>query len=640
MPEIKTISSKFYAFALAAVFALTLAGCGGGGGTTEEPPAPMPPTAEEMCADAGNHWVDGACLTPSENTVRMALAAIAAAATAEDAQAAYNAVKDDVSAAQGDALQAAVDARVTAIATMARETAQKIALSEAAGDIDTSDLSTQAMIDAARGAIASLREALDAADDVSDADKAMYKTQLDDAVDDVDDAQGGIDTKMRRENQMGELMSASGKLQAALAALSGQTPTETLLDKANKARNDLNDELSKAMDLTDAEKAPYQREADNAATPIRMAQDVFDKNENENTKSGNADMMATAMKLYDGISGPVGIAGTPAVNDRIAGYNAGDSAIEVSIGDGTNTPTPVPLSEDKDTTLETRYGWTGVRLTAEPEGDGTYEAHIYSNVGEPTEGAKFSATYPYNAVEVGGANTELTIDTSGADVARRVESPRFDQSAGKKEFKLGSNERRVMIPGSYHGVSGTYYCTPASGETCSSTVAEDGFTLGNGTWTFKATDKDARLMDMPDAIYSSYGWWIHKSEDGKTFTASAFVDDRGAVSAASGITALRGTATYMGGAAGKYALHSMTGGTNDAGHFTARATLEADFNDDTITGTIDNFMGADNKSRDWSVTLSKSTVSDTGAIAGDPDVDTNTDPQMTVWTLDGTPAAA
>ena len=75
--------NKFYAFALAAVFSLTLAGCGGGGGgTTEEPPAPMPPTAEEMCvADkgAGSVVVDGQCYSPSENTVRMALAAIAAA---------------------------------------------------------------------------------------------------------------------------------------------------------------------------------------------------------------------------------------------------------------------------------------------------------------------------------------------------------------------------------------------------------------------------------------------------------------------------------------------------------------------------------------------------------------------------------
>ena len=86
-------------------------------------------------------------------------------------------------------------------------------------------------------------------------------------------------------------------------------------------------------------------------------------------------------------------------------------------------------------------------------------------------------------------------------------------------------------------------------------------------------------------------------------TASAFADRQGCRPDATGITALRGTATYTGGAAGQYALRSSTGGTNDAGSFTARAKLDADFNDDTITGTIDNFMGADGKSRNWSVEL-------------------------------------
>ena len=59
-----------------------------------------------------------------------------------------------------------------------------------------------------------------------------------------------------------------------------------------------------------------------------------------------------------------------------------------------------------------------------------------------------------------------------------------------------------------------------------------------------------------------------------------------------------------------------TGGTNDAGHFTARATLNANFNDDTITGTIDQFMGADGQSRNWSVELKESVIADGGAISG------------------------
>ena len=78
--------------ALLMVASLTIAGCGGGGGgTAEEPPPPMP-TQEELCADAGNSWVGGECLTPAQVTFNTALAAINAAPTAEDAQAAYDGV--------------------------------------------------------------------------------------------------------------------------------------------------------------------------------------------------------------------------------------------------------------------------------------------------------------------------------------------------------------------------------------------------------------------------------------------------------------------------------------------------------------------------------------------------------------------
>ena len=623
---------KFYAFAMAAVFALVLAGCGGGGGTTATPEPPPMPTPEETCTDAGNHWVDGACLTPSENTVRMALASIAAAETAEAAQAAYDAVKDDVSAAQGETLQAAVDAREAELATMARVDAQKMALSDAAGAIDTSDLSTQEAVDAARGAIVALREALDAADDVSDADKAMYMSQLDDAVAAVDEAQGGINTAMRRTNQMEALTSASGTLQAALAALSGQTPTKAQLDDANMALTALNDALMGAEDLTDAEKAPYQREANNAAAPIRTAQAAFDKAMNEADMADKMAMMATAMKLHAGISAPAGDVTSPAATDRAAGYNATGDFL-VSVGDGTTTPEPVELSEDEDTPIAAQYGWTGMRLTAESDDGDTYEAVVYSNIGEPTEGAKFNA----GGGDAGGyaldATTgELVIQTATTDVQARVASPSFDHSAGTKEFEKGDNQERVMIPGSYHGVSGTYYCAPSTGETCSASVAASGFTLTGGTWNFKPTDPETRLMSSPDATYASYGWWIKKSANGETFTASAFEANH-ALPGASGIDTLMGTATYMGGAAGKYALRSMTGGTNDAGHFTARATLEADFSDNTITGAIDNFIGADGQSRDWSVELKEAAVTGAGVIS-------RTDDDDTVWTMDGTAASA
>lgn len=90
-----------------------------------------------------------------------------------------------------------------------------------------------------------------------------------------------------------------------------------------------------------------------------------------------------------------------------------------------------------------------------------------------------------------------------------------------------------------------------------------------------------------------------------------------------------GTATYTGGAAGHYALHSSTGGTNDAGQFTARAKLQANFTDDTVSGAIDGFVGADGEARNWSVELKEASVVDVGEVAtGGPG-------EHVLWTIDG-----
>ena len=594
---------------------------------------------------------------------------INAAMTAADAQAAYDAVKDQVSATQGASLQMVVDARVTALAMMARADMQKQALMDAAGMIDTSDLSTQALVDAARTAIAGLRQALIDAADVSEADKMMYMSTLNDAVDAVDMAQGGIDTDTRRMNQMTALSDASMDLQAALSALSGSTPTQMQLDAANKALDDLEIALMGGADLTDDEKAPYQREADNAAMPIQMAQTAFDNAEDEDDKADAAMMAATAAKLYQGISMRNVTANE--VTTRDAEYSGtNDSEITVTIGrpdpeedgadagdDGPLAMNPSPtytLSGDDDTMVAGNYDWEGMRY-ADPAGGDMVEAIVYSNVEDPTMGKKFDQEYDLLS---GRLKINTYTESTHVDL---VDSSEFDQKAGVKRFPLPDpNESQatvVPIPGTFHGVSGTYTCKPESA-VCAANVSGDGFQLGTvpsdkdadttftdggGTWEFKPSDPEARVMDSADTMYVSYGWWIRKAENDGPFTASAFVDYKGGdgtAELASGLDTLNGTATYVGGAAGKYALASSTGGTNDAGHFTARATLNANFTTNTaetaISGMIDMFMGADGMARDWSVKLNGSQISATGAIGNASD----STGVNTVWTIDGTAAAA
>ena len=426
---------------------------------------------------------------------------------------------------------------------------------------------------------------------------------------------------------------------------------ETTVANARTAVND-------ATALTASERAELMALVNAANTVLTNAKTARQTAMDDARDEANMAMAATAAKLYEGISEPTGNVTSPAATDRAAAYNATATAVMVSAGLPAAAPAAVTLSEDKKTTVAANHGWAGKRYTrTSPASDGMYEAIVYSNVEAPKDGRMFGSSEPGTGnnrrFEYTLANGVLTaaeadgVGGTGSDfIAARVGLD-IDRTAGVETFRLPSPNPSgadviTDIDGSYHGVDGTYSCEPATpADGCSATVAARGFTLGGGTWTFRPGNANARVIDMTDSAYASYGWWIHKTENDKTYTASVFVDERGTEDApATGLDTLNGTATYMGGAAGKYSLTSRTGGTNDAGHFTARATLEANFttNDGTdtttnaITGTIDNFIGADGQSRDWEVDLRGSPIADTGGIGDTTD--------GTVWTIGGTASAA
>ena len=439
-------------------------------------------------------------------------------------------------------------------------------------------------------------------------------------------------------------------------------PTQAELDAAtiaalqaeiNALRTQLglgaDDDLSQSISDLMAERDGLQQQVDDAA--------------DDADEAARMAMAATAAKLYRGISAPMGDPASPATTDRAAAYNTDADAILVSRG--TDPAAAVTLSEDKMTMVGMNHGWEGKRYTRTmPASDGSYEAIVYSNVGAPTPGDKFGQIGVGTPVTgyVYGLNAagQVAVDTSStAAYVNLVSGSNFDQSAGVKRFPLPSpNPGQATVrtvPGTFHGVAGTYSCTPGAA-VCAANVSGRGFQLGTvpsatdatftnggGAWMFRPANTEARVMDAADTMYASYGWWLHKTENDLTYTASAFTDEKGTVAAASGLDALNGTATYMGGAAGKYALTSRTGGTNDVGHFTARATLEANFTNNTaataITGTIDMFMGADGMPRDWSVALRGSPIADTGGIGDDSDTTAGNGP-TTVWTIGGTAGTA
>ena len=179
----------------------------------------------------------------------------------------------------------------------------------------------------------------------------------------------------------------------------------------------------------------------------------------------------------------------------------------------------------------------------------------------------------------------------------------------------------VTFMGNVHNIPGTFSCAGAVADCVAPVRYSDGevATTATGIWSFVPDEGALTYTDDPN--YLTLGWWLDYGEDGKPDTLRLIntATGQGAVrddTNTSGAT-IRGSATYMGAAAGKYAMASGTADTYEGGHFTAMATLMVDFDADltpvvgeasdragvAISGMIDNFMTGDMARPDWSVAL-------------------------------------
>ena len=508
--------------------------------------------------------------------------------------------------------------------------------------------STDAEVSAADDAITAARSVIAAAGDVPAEERAAHARH-------VDVLEGRL-TVVMAGKQRAAISEAIMAARTAVAAVDSDS-TDAEVSAADDAITAARNAIAAADDVSAEERAAHAKYVD--ALAGRLAATIASRMEAE--RAAAAAIAARAAKLYAGIAPQSGAAGP---SRRQATYAEGDDD-EILVVFGADAPDGMTasLDPDEETAVLENHGWKGRRyasaVTAGAPPDDRFEAVVYSNV--EGLGRKFGSDMPGTGAsrefEYMLADGTLALVTIGsvqtAFMASRVGGPRFDHSAGVKRFRLPDDATNVLIPGSYHGVPGTYDCTPGDGNACGVRVAAAGFELGTvaadntftnngGTWTFTPADPNARVVRAFDDAFASYGWWLHTAGNNErrfgALNASAFEDEKGDIPAVSGLDTLYGTATYMGGAAGQYALSSLTGGTNDAGSFVARATLEADFTGNTVSGTIDGFTGADGTERDWSVELTDQAVSATGVIAGDGTVG-DTVRQMTRWTIGGTALA-
>ena len=269
-------------------------------------------------------------------------------------------------------------------------------------------------------------------------------------------------------------------------------------------------------------------------------------------------------------------------------------------------------------TLAANNGFSGTMLTWSNTGKADTMT-VYTDIAAP--GSRLFA-------EVHGNNGTPELDP--ADTAHLgVTGSAFDGRTGGQvahtpnaKLTTASTENDlVRLSGAYQGAVGNYTCTPGTG-TCATSVSEAGITFvdtGATTgWMFTANN--GAMVSVADSAYMTLGWWMRDDKNSADILDHVAVFYSAPHADALDVTALTGTATYEGGAAGKYSWRDRVADTAHGGHFTAKASLTADFGaadaTGTVNGTISDFRtGDDGTMQNWTVTLSAAALDSGGAVA-------------------------
>ena len=162
-----------------------------------------------------------------------------------------------------------------------------------------------------------------------------------------------------------------------------------------------------------------------------------------------------------------------------------------------------------------------------------------------------------------------------------------------------------------------------------------------GNWTFTAslTAKRSSRQAEQDTEFLYFGIWAFDPTNPTKTDPNAydfdFVFGGDAPDDLANFGGLKGTATFAGGAVGRYALAKVGGRAAKIGTFTATATFSAVFGDtDTISGRITDFKeGGSSLGSDWHVFLGASASAPVGLVA------TGVTSAVTAGSIDGDTAA-
>ena len=236
-----------------------------------------------------------------------------------------------------------------------------------------------------------------------------------------------------------------------------------------------------------------------------------------------------------------------------------------------------------------------------------------------------------------GPAKSFTLADRGEFTTTERDDPDFpddDEYTGRyRDPDVDPQRYEYEVSGNLGGAGGTYRC--GSDDLVSCTVRNTGsHFVFSGPWTFRPSSGTAKVI-VPDAEYMWFGVWARQTvrlggltpnQPTETWAFEANHGGNGATGNDSNVVtdlgAATGSATYQGPAAGRYAVYEPDTGDSGIGSFTASATLRADFDADTVSGTITGFSNDPG----WSLALKRKDI-DGGTVEA----------AEVTWTIDGLP---
>ncbi len=472
--------------------------------------------------------------------------------------------------------------------------------------------------------------------------------------DNAADLQTKLDAEMAEVTRLeGELATANGNVTRLEGELStskdNAADLQTKLDAEMAEVTRLEGELSTAQDNAtdlqtqlDAANDKVDELTEDLAAETKRADDLQAKIDQDADDSKSAAAIAKAKKVNTAI--------------RAAGGEAPDYKVEASASELVVKSTGYT---DGGAESGMPAGWRGRTLTKSGiDGDNTLV--VYSDIANATPTL---IGVLYNGI-VENNTRKYTVDpnrgTKNAQEIQWTDVMRDSAVSATDPKGTGEADDVHSFTGSVRGVSGTFTCTGPAGDCDLPARNSDGsVTAPSDTpqWRFAPTDANA-MIDVQDAAYLSLGWWL--DADG-TYSFDTFAMGHGDLEQdiAGGdsdptVGNVDGKATYKGAAAGKYSMADTLEDTAEAAHWTATATLTADFDidntpaDDTeddngvkLTGEITDFMSGGESLSKWKVTLAA--VDANGATAGTPSPTdfvaqtgaTGQTPAVATWSLGG-----